>query len=132
LFYIDATDIVREKISYNQGETWEDGLLDKLNIQAMSDQYVIMRACVANFVVNGVPTTDNNEGIHIFVATDPYTIEQYDWQVGNDTYTDVESITANGRAGLSCYSWDQGVYWYLAHVNFQNEVRNMLKVRDFF
>jgi hypothetical protein len=66
-------------------------------------------------------------GIQAFYATDPQTIQQINWVRGSNEWTPHEQLTANGHAGMACYTWGPGTIQYKMFVNLDNEVNLMWK-----
>jgi hypothetical protein len=119
MFYIDRANNVREKISDNNGTTWRDGLLGNLNLLAMDDPEVALQACYGSFYDE---SKNPSPGIHLWYAVDSQTLQAVDWIINSTAWTRGESYTANGHAGVGCYSWGPGSVWYAMMVNLQNDV----------
>jgi hypothetical protein len=66
-------------------------------------------------------------GIQAFYASDPQTIQQINWVRGTNEWTTHEQFTANGHAGIACYTWGPGTVQYKMYVNLKNEVNLMWK-----
>jgi hypothetical protein len=125
MFYIDKANIVREKISENSASTWRDGPIGNLNLNAMNSSNVALQACYGNFYANGSQTS--SIGIHLFYAQDSQTLQQVDWTVNSTTWTERDTYTANGHAGIGCYSWGPGSVWYAMMVNLNNDINVVYK-----
>jgi hypothetical protein len=119
--YIDKANVVREKISDNNGTTWRDGLIGSLNLVAMNDSNVALQACFGNFY-SSASQESPTIGIHLWYATDPQTQQQVDWIINSPRWDVGETYTANGHAGVGCYSWGPGSIWYAMMVNLNNDV----------
>ncbi|KAF2666943.1 hypothetical protein BT63DRAFT_324861 [Microthyrium microscopicum] len=125
LFYIDKANTVRQKISQDSGSTWQDGPLASLNLKALNSSSVALQACYGNFYTSG--STTSSVGIHLFYAQDAQTIQQVDWTVNATSWTKEDTYTANGHAGIGCYSWGPGTVWYAMMVNLDNAINVVYK-----
>jgi hypothetical protein len=64
-------------------------------------------------------------GIQGFYASDPQTIQQVSWTRGTDVWIPQGQFTANGHAGVACYTWGPGTVQYKMFINLDNEVNLM-------
>jgi hypothetical protein len=64
-------------------------------------------------------------GIQAFYATDPQTVQQIKWIYGSSQWIQRGPFTANGHAGVACYTWGPDSVLYRLHVNLNNEVNVM-------
>lgn len=119
MFYIDRTNIVREKISETGATTWRDGSIGNLNLLAMDDHNVGLQACYGNFYNE---SQNPSVGIHLWYAVDSQTQQEVDWSISSSDWTSGTAYTANGHSGVGCYSWGPGSVWYAMMVNLQNDV----------
>jgi hypothetical protein len=145
IFYIDSNDIVREKISDNTTNQWRNGPIGDLQLQAMDDPNVGLQACwygsfygSANYSHTPLFNTGSQNytgkdaviGMHLWVGTDPHTIREVNWVYNTSSWSHQETFTANGHAGVGCYSWGPGSVTYLMTVDLDNSVNLMWKELD--
>lgn len=88
----------------------------------------------ANYVHSPIPGTGSNTtsqdsviGMHLWYGTDPYTQEEVNWTYNTTQWYLQDNFTANGHAGVGCYSWGPGSVSYVMMVNLDNDVNVMWK-----
>jgi hypothetical protein len=108
---------VRERISTGKTSTWTDGPLTNLNLLAMQDPNVGMQVCWYGSQELGTQT-----GMHLWYAPDAYTLSEYAWTDSTSQWTHQSTFTANGHAGIGCYSWGSGTVNYAMIVGLDNNI----------
>jgi len=138
LFYIDKNNIVREKISDNNTNTWRNGPIGDLNLQAMDDPNVGLQACWYGSFYGDTATKDfptptgaaaNNVsfyqkyGMNLWYPSDENTFQQYGIYEGLPEWTFEKKWAGfNTHAGVGCYSWLPGSTEYAMFVDTHNAV----------
>jgi hypothetical protein len=137
IFYIDEQDIIREKINDNITNQWRDGPLGDLGLVAMNDTAVGLQACWygsfygnANYSHSPIPGTVSNTtsqdqviGMHLWYGRSPTEIEEVTWTYNTTEWYHQDNFTANGHAGIACYSWGPGSVSYVMMVNLDDAVQ---------
>jgi hypothetical protein len=107
---------VREKTS-SDTNNWSDGPLTGKNLIAMNDANVGLQACWYS------------SGMHLWYASDAYTVNEYLylWTDPANEWNSQSTFTANGHAGIGCYSWGPGTVNYAMMVNLNNDINILWK-----
>jgi hypothetical protein len=68
-------------------------------------------------------------GMHLWYASDAYTVNEYLylWTNSANEWISQSTFTANGHAGIGCYSWGPGTVNYAMMVNLNNDINIMWK-----
>jgi len=107
----------------------------------MDDKAVGLQACwygsfygTANYVHSPIPSTGTNTtsqdaviGMHLWYGVDPVTMQEVTWTYNTSDWYPEGNFTANGHAGIGCYSWGPGSVTYLMLVNLDNTVQMLWK-----
>jgi hypothetical protein len=107
----------------------------------MDDPAVGLQACwygsfygSADYTHSPVPGTGSNTtsqdaviGMHLWYGRDPVTLEEVTWTYNTTEWYRQDNFTANGHAGIGCYSWGPGSVSYAMMVNLDNAVQVMWK-----
>jgi len=106
----------------------------------MDDEAVGLQACwygsfygTANYVHSPVPGTGSNTtqddmiGMHLWYGVDPVTMQEVTWAYNTTNWYPEGNFTANGHAGIGCYSWGPGSVTYLMMVNLDDTVQMLWK-----
>jgi hypothetical protein len=137
LFYIDESNIVREKTNTNSTNIWQDGPLNDLNLTVYDAPSVGLQACwYGNYYGdsdasvfpthdgdnNTIPFGADTHGMHLWYPTDERTYKQYGWYEGQEQWADQQHTwnDMNAHAGVGCYSWGPGTTTYTMMVNKEN------------
>jgi hypothetical protein len=112
---------MREKIRRTPSTIWSEGPLSNLDLTVMDSPHVVFQFCSDVVEILNPQTA----GIQAFYATDAQTIQQINWVRGSNEWTTHEQFTANGHAGMACYTWGPGSVQYKMFVNLDNEVNLM-------
>ena len=137
IFYIDQSNKIREKINDNTTNQWREGPIGELNLIAMNQTNVGLQACwygsfygEANYTHSPIPETGSNTtskdqviGMHLWYGETPSLLQEVTWTYNTTEWFRQESFTANGHAGIACYSWGPGSVSYIMTVNLDNEVQ---------
>jgi hypothetical protein len=125
--------LIRQKSFSNITGVWTDGLINSLNLKAVTADLGGMQACFSghqdpksfkfeNGVMPPVDTTTNGlDGMYLWYASEENKLEQYGIIQGSSDWT--EQSTFNGmnvQAGVGCYFWGTTTVQYAAMVNMQN------------
>jgi len=88
----------------------------------------------ANYTHSPVPGTGSNTtakdsviGMHLWYGRDAVTQEEVNWTYNTTQWYVQDEFTANGHAGVGCYSWGPGSVSYVMMVNLNNQVNIMWK-----
>jgi hypothetical protein len=108
------------------GNDWTEGPLTDLGLVVMDSPNVAFQFCFDNWESQEAKTF----GIQAFYGSDPKTIQQVHWTNGTNTWIKQGQFTANGHAGVGCYTWDTANVQYKMFVNLDNEVNVMWKDID--
>jgi len=112
-----------------------------MNLVAMDDEAVGLQACwygsfygTANYVHSPIPSTGSNTtsqdaviGMHLWYGVNPTTISEVTWTYNTTDWYPEGNFTADGHAGIGCYSWGPGSVTYLMMVNLDNTVQMLWK-----
>lgn len=100
----------------------------------MDDKDVGLQACwygsfygTANYVHSPIPSTGTNTtsqdaviGMHLWYGVNPTTMQEVTWTYNTTDWYPEQNFTANGHAGVGCYSWGPGSVTYLMAVNLDD------------
>ncbi|QDS76051.1 hypothetical protein FKW77_005520 [Venturia effusa] len=137
IFYIDTKNMIREKIYDNSTNNWRDGPIGAMGLVAMNDTNVGLQACWygsfygnADYIHAPIPGTGANTtsqdqliGMHLWYGASPTQLNEVTWTYNTSQWYKQDFITANGHAGIGCYSWGPGSVSYVMWVNLDNAVQ---------
>ncbi|KAE9964793.1 hypothetical protein BLS_008061 [Venturia inaequalis] len=137
IFYIDIKNKIREKIYDNSTNNWRDGPIGALGLVAMNETNVGLQACWygsfygnANYTHSPIPGSGRNTtsqdqviGMHLWYGVSPTLLEEVTWTYNTSQWYKQDYFTANGHAGIGCYSWGAGSISYVMLVNLDNAVQ---------
>jgi hypothetical protein len=107
--------------------TWSEGLLSVLNLSPLSDSHIAFEACFDGN--SGTP--DTPAGMQVYYAASASTVQEVSWIEGDKGWTIGKAFTANGHAGLGCYTWSTTLtVRYIMYIDLNNDLRMMWKDLD--
>jgi hypothetical protein len=65
--------------------------------------------------------------MHLWYGRDETTLEEANWTYNTTDWYKQDNFTANGHAGIGCYSWGKGSVSYLMLINLDNSVNVLWK-----
>lgn len=106
--------------------TWTDGQLNALNLKVLNGTELAFAASYAGKLPSSATST--TDGIYLYYSVDAQTIQGVSWARNATQWIVQEQFTANGNAGVCCFSWDTTTtVIYMTLVDLSNRLTVMWK-----